>query len=56
MDDFVKDCNIINYNQVEETIKALTVIIPNGPLHRIQIDLWEVPKKLTKLLAKHIRI
>jgi len=49
---FIDNCEVCNYNRTEEPLKAPTVIISNGPLQRIQADLWQIPKKIFEAIGK----
>ena len=49
---FIDNCEVCNYNRTEEPLKAPTVIISSGPLHRIQADLWQIPKKIFEAIGK----
>jgi len=49
---FIDNCKKCNYNQIEEPLKAPAVIVPNGPLHRIQADLWQIPKDIFEAIGK----
>ena len=50
--EFITNCEVCNYNKIEEPLKAPVIIVSKGPLHRIQGDLWQIPKKIYQSIGK----
>jgi len=46
--EFINNCPDCVEKNFEKPIKAPKMIIPTGPLERIQADLWELPKEMSK--------